>query len=170
MGQLNGFLGKYFGLRFANQAIISLTEHVFLLKRSKEIWVLSKLLRTDARTEHCIMAGIQCALGESTVCSAQILIFNWKSEDWKLAVQYEKGLHWVAHRFQRESNGRQICHRQPFTQRNRMVFLFQYPSKILVKIESTLEYSSNSKISRGRDWGNFKSIILHSRLLWLSKL
>ena len=139
-----------------------------MLKRSKEIWILSKLLRNDAGTEHSRMAGIQWALGQSTLCSAKILIFNCKLENWKLAVQYEKGLHWVTHR--RESNRRQICHRQPFTQRNRMVFLFQYPSKILVKIESTLEYWPNSKISRGRDWRNSKSIILDSRLLWLSKL
>ena len=77
-----------------------------------------------------------------------------------MVVQYEKGLHWVADSFlQTETSRRQICYRQPFTQRNCMVFLFQYPSKKLVKFANTLKYSSNSKISLERDWKNSKSII-----------
>ena len=32
-GAIDGFLGKYFGLRFANQIIIPLIGHAFLLKR-----------------------------------------------------------------------------------------------------------------------------------------
>ena len=40
-----------------------------------------------------------------------------------------------------------------------MVFLFQCASKRLIKIENALEFSSNSKISWGRDWRNSKSII-----------
>ena len=47
-----------------------------------------------------------------------------------------------------------------------MVFLFQYVSKRLVKIENALEYTLKSKISCGRDWRKFKLIILHPWILF----
>ena len=132
---------------------------MFFCWSGQGIWILSKLTQNWRRYWKW-HNGKYTMRAERKHGSTQIWIFNCKSEDWKLVVQYEEELHWVAHWFlQRENNRRQICYQQLFTQRNRMVFLFQCASKRLIKIENALEFSSNSKISWGRDWRNSKSII-----------
>ena len=65
MGQLMGFLGKYFGLRFVNQTKIPLIRHVFFVEVVKEFGFCLNLLRTDTGTENREMARIQCRLRES---------------------------------------------------------------------------------------------------------
>ena len=83
MGQLTGFLGRYFGLRFANQTIIPLIRHVFLLEAVKKFKFCPNLLRTGAGTENGIMASIQCALRENMAAHKYgSSIANQRIENW----------------------------------------------------------------------------------------
>ena len=75
MGQLTVFLGKYLGLRFANQTIIPLIRHAFFVDAIKEFGFCPNLLRIDTGTEN----GLN---GKYTMCaerkhgSTKMWIFN----------------------------------------------------------------------------------------------